>query len=69
MIFLLLLLVCVGFAITWWRSPKIGHVQDEAQLAGIKADYIKARQSWCDTFENPARFDPEGACAGATHLR
>jgi hypothetical protein len=37
-----LVLVGAGFAITWWRSPKIGRVQDEAQLAGLNADYFKA---------------------------
>ena len=25
-----------------WRSPRIGHVKDEAQLAGLTADYFKA---------------------------
>ena len=41
-IVLLLVVVAGAYAITWWRSPKIGHVQDEAQLAGLKADYFKA---------------------------
>jgi hypothetical protein len=38
----LVLIVAAGFALTWWRSPKIGHVQDEAMLAGLKADSFKA---------------------------
>jgi hypothetical protein len=27
---------------TWWRNPRIGHVKDEAQLAGLTADYFQA---------------------------
>ena len=30
---LLLVIVAGAYGITWWRSPKIGHVEDEAQLA------------------------------------
>jgi hypothetical protein len=41
-IVLLLVLVGVGFAVTWWRSPKIGHVQDEAKLTGLGPEYFKA---------------------------
>ena len=41
-IVLLLVIVAAAYAITWWRSPKIGHVQDEAQLAGLTAEYFKA---------------------------
>ena len=41
-IVLLLVIVAAAYAITWWRSPKIGHVQDEAQLAGLSAEYFKA---------------------------
>jgi hypothetical protein len=28
--------------LNWWRSPQIGRVQDEAQLAGLKAEDFKA---------------------------
>ncbi|MBV8819627.1 MAG: hypothetical protein JO022_14805, partial [Acidobacteriaceae bacterium] len=28
--------------LTWWRNPKIGHVKDEAALAGLNAGYFKA---------------------------
>ena len=42
-VFLLVILVAAGaWLITWWRNPRIGHVKDEAQLAGLTADYFKA---------------------------
>ncbi len=42
-VLLLLILVAGGlFVAAWWRNPKIGHVQDEAQLAGLTSDYFKA---------------------------
>lgn len=41
-IVLLLVIVAAAYALTWWRSPKIGHVQDEAKLAGLTAEYFKA---------------------------
>lgn len=45
-ILIVLLVVVLAVAgvlwLTWWRSPKIGHVKDEAQLAGLTADYFKA---------------------------
>jgi hypothetical protein len=42
-VFLLVILVAAGaWLITWWRNPRIGHVKDEAQLAGVTADYFKA---------------------------
>ena len=35
-VLLLVVVVAVGaWLFTWWRSPKIGHVKDEAQLAGL----------------------------------
>ena len=43
-IVLLLVVVAGAYALNWWRSPKIGHVQDEAQLAGLKPDYFKAAE-------------------------
>src|SRR5690348_12728677 len=44
LIVLLLLVIVVGGAmlLAWWRNPRIGHVKDEAQLAGLTADYFKA---------------------------
>ncbi len=40
---LVLLMVLAGALVfAWWRNPKIGHVKDEAQLAGLQADYFKA---------------------------
>ena len=42
-VLLLVVVVAVGaWLFTWWRSPKIGHVKDEAQLAGLTADYFNA---------------------------
>lgn len=41
-ILLLVSIVVAALAITWWRSPRTGHVQDEAMLAGLKADDFKA---------------------------
>jgi len=34
-ILLLVSIVVAALAITWWRSPRTGHVQDEAMLAGL----------------------------------
>ena len=31
-----------AFVLAWWRSPRIGRVKDEAQLAGLKAEDFKA---------------------------
>lgn len=44
LIALFVLVVAAGAVLflTWWRSPKIGHVLDEAQLAGLKAEDFKA---------------------------
>ena len=44
LIVLLLVVIVVGavWLLTWWRNPRIGHVKDEAQLAGLTADYFKA---------------------------
>jgi len=44
LVVLLLLVVIAGGAwfLTWLRNPRIGHVRDEAQLAGLTADYFKA---------------------------
>jgi hypothetical protein len=45
-IFLALFAVAVAAGavlfLTWWRNPKIGHVKDEAQLAGLTAEDFKA---------------------------
>src|ERR1039457_306171 len=42
-VLLLVVVVAVGaWLFTWRRSPKIGHVKDEAQLAGLTADYFNA---------------------------
>ncbi len=39
----LLILVASGFKLAaWWRSPRIGHVKDEALQAGVGPDYFKA---------------------------
>ncbi len=40
----LLVLIVMGgaLALNWWRSPQIGHVKDEAALAGWKAADFKA---------------------------
>jgi hypothetical protein len=42
-VLLLLVVVAGGFwFLTWLRNPSIGHVKDEAQLAGLTADDFKA---------------------------
>ena len=42
-VFLLVVIIAGGaWLFTWWRNPRIGHVKDEAQLAGLTADYFKA---------------------------
>jgi hypothetical protein len=42
-VLLLVVIVAAGaWLFTWWRSPMIGHVKDEAQLAGLTADYFQA---------------------------
>ncbi|MGO9967885.1 MAG: hypothetical protein ACLPY2_11490 [Bryobacteraceae bacterium] len=38
----LVVIVCGAWLFTWWRNPRIGHVKDEAQLAGLTADYFQA---------------------------
>jgi hypothetical protein len=44
LIVLLLVAIAAGgvWFFTWLRNPQIGHVQDEAQLAGLKAEDFKA---------------------------
>jgi hypothetical protein len=44
LIVLLLAVIVVAGAwlFTWWRNPSIGHVKDEAELAGLTADYFRA---------------------------
>ena len=44
LIALLLLLVAIGGVelLVWWHNPRIGHVKDEAQLAGLTAADFKA---------------------------
>jgi hypothetical protein len=39
---LLIAVVAAAAFLTWWRSPKIGHVKDEAMLAGLSAGNFKA---------------------------
>jgi hypothetical protein len=57
---LLLVVVAGAYAITWWRSPKIGHVQDEAQLAGLKADYFKAAdENYFQDMDNGVALMPD----------
>jgi hypothetical protein len=58
----ILLLVAVGAGVlflNWWRSPKIGHVKDEAQLAGVSPDYFKAAGE--DYFHDMDRNSPDPA--------
>ncbi len=38
----LVILVIGALLLEWWRSPQIGHVKDEAQLAGLKGEDFKA---------------------------
>lgn len=42
LISLLIVVVAAPLFINWWRSPKIGHVKDEAMLAGLNAGDFKA---------------------------
>jgi hypothetical protein len=42
LIALLIVVVAAPLFINWWRSPKIGHVKDEAMLAGLNAGDFKA---------------------------
>jgi hypothetical protein len=41
-IFVVVVIVAATVFLTWWRSPKIGHVKDEAMLAGLNAGDFKA---------------------------
>ncbi len=41
-LFVLVVAVVAVLFLTWWRSPKIGNVRDEAQRAGLKAEDFKA---------------------------
>ena len=41
-IFAVVVIVAATAFHTWWRSPKIGHVKDEAMLAGLNAGDFKA---------------------------
>jgi hypothetical protein len=57
---LLLLAVVAAFAVTWWRSPKIGHVKDEALLAGLKSDNFKAAdEDYFHDMDNAAALSPD----------
>ncbi len=56
------LAVIVGgaFALTWWRNPKIGHVLDEAQLAGLKGEDFKAAdEDYFHDMDNAAALSPD----------
>jgi hypothetical protein len=41
-LFLVVFVAGGAWLLTWWRNPRIGHVKDEAQLAGLTADYFRA---------------------------
>jgi len=62
LIVLLLVVLVAGGAwlYTWWRNPRIGHVKDEAQLAGLTADYFKAAD---DDYLNEMDRGPNGPIA------
>jgi len=54
-IVVLAIVVAGAFALAWWRSPKIGHVQDEAQLAGLNGgDFKAADEDYFHDMDNAA---------------
>ncbi|HTT64274.1 MAG TPA: hypothetical protein VMG35_20625 [Bryobacteraceae bacterium] len=62
LIVLVLLLVVVGgiLVFVWWRNPKIGHVKDEAMLAGLKAEDFKAAdEDYFHDMDNGATLSPD----------
>ena len=57
---LLLIVVAGAWLLTWWKSPKIGHVKDEAQLAGVKAgDFRAADEDYFHDMDNGAALSPD----------
>jgi hypothetical protein len=56
-----LVVIILGIAIlVWYRSPKIGHVKDEAQLAGLKAEDFKAAdEDYFHDMDNGVALTPD----------
>ncbi|HVN05943.1 MAG TPA: hypothetical protein VMT86_16085 [Bryobacteraceae bacterium] len=62
LIVLVLLLVVVGgvLLLTWWRNPKIGHVKDEALLAGrAAADFKAADEDYFHEMDNGVKLSTD----------
>jgi hypothetical protein len=56
----LVVLLAGAFALAWWRSPQIGHVKDEAQLAGLKAEDFKAAdEDYFHDMDNATALSPD----------
>ncbi len=68
----LLILIIAGSAVAfavWYRSPRIGHVDDEAKLAGDNAQYFRAAdEDYFKDMDKTARgVDPLEALPSADH--
>ena len=56
----LVILVAGALVLEWWKSPQIGHVKDEAQLAGLKAeDFKAAEEDYFHDMDGGAALSPD----------
>lgn len=60
LITVLVLIVAAALALNWWRSPTIGHIHDEAQLAGLTAAaFTAADEDFFHDMDNTASLTPD----------
>ena len=54
------LITAAALALNWWRSPTIGHIHDEAQLAGLTAAaFTAADEDFFHDMDNGASLTPD----------
>jgi hypothetical protein len=56
----LVAIAAAAVVFAWWRNPRIGHVKDEAMLAGLQADdFHAADEDFFRNMDNGVNLEPD----------